>query len=110
MDEGFFVHVYKIVEKIPKGKVATYGQIATILGEPRSARIVGYAMSSVPNDCKLNSHRVVNREGNLAPEHIFGKGVQYALLKKEGVKFLKDGKVNMKESKWDGSVILANSE
>lgn len=105
MGEGFFKDVYKIVEKIPEGKVATYGQIASILGKPRSARIVGYAMNGAPDDCKF-CHRVVKKEGVLSPEAVFGKGVQKALLEREGVKFMKDGRIDMKESQWDGSTVL----
>ena len=102
MDKGFFKSIYEIVKKIPKGKVATYGQIAAMLGSPRSARIVGYAMSSAPSDFNLNCHRVVNKKGELSSEDIFGPGVQRALLVQEGVKFLKDGTIDMNISKWNG--------
>lgn len=105
MDKGFFKNVYKIVKQIPKGKVATYGQIALLMGSPRSARIVGYAMNCAPSGENLNCHRVVNKKGELCNEDIFGKGVQRALLIKEGVKFLEDGTIDMKLCMWDGSVI-----
>lgn len=99
--EGFFQSVYKIVEKIPAGSVATYGQIAMMLGRPRGARMVGWAMASVPRGLKLPCHRVVNQKGALSPDHIFGgPGRQRALLEDEGVTFDQSGKINMKIHLW----------
>ena len=94
-NSGFFDEVYRIVQTIPEGTVMTYGMIAVMLGYPRAARIVGYAMHSAPQD--LPCHRVVNREGRLSPDAIFGEGNQRYLLESEGVTFLPDGRINMEQ-------------
>ncbi|MFZ5968104.1 MAG: MGMT family protein [Bacillota bacterium] len=97
---NFFEKVYEIAARIPEGKVATYGQIAAILGNPRAARTVGWAMGSAPSDRCLPCHRVVNRQGCLSPPSVFGEGVQRILLESEGVTFLKNGCINMKKHLW----------
>lgn len=102
-----FEKVYEIVAMIPKGKVATYGQIATLLGHPRSARVVGWAMRSAPDDLVLPCHRVVNQSGFLAPHYAFGsQSVQRALLEDEGITFLKSGAIDMKKHLWHPDVLL----
>ena len=99
--EGFFQKVYGLVSQIPSGKVATYGQIAEILGQSRNARIVGWAMKAAPEELKLPCHRVVNKQGELAPNYVFeDKSVQRAILEYEGITFLKDGRINMKKHLW----------
>lgn len=82
--------VYEIVKKIPKGKVTTYGELARILGSPRFSRQVGWALHANTSS-KVPCHRVVNREGRLAPNFAFdGWKEQKRRLMNEGVKF-KDG-------------------
>ncbi|MDR2527736.1 MAG: MGMT family protein [Synergistaceae bacterium] len=97
---NFYDKVYAIVARIPKGKVASYGQVASWAGSWRASRAVGYALFHPPLD--LPCHRVVYRDGSLTAESVFGPGVQRRLLEKEGVRFTSDGRVNMKESAWDG--------
>ncbi|MBR9648632.1 MGMT family protein [Clostridium tyrobutyricum] len=98
MSKDFFKRVYNIVSKIPKGKIATYGQIAFMLGEPRSARVVGWALRKVPDDMNIPCHRVVNKSGEL-----FGSSdIQRYLLKSEGIVFKKDGRINIEKYLWDG--------
>ncbi|MDE5616198.1 MAG: MGMT family protein [Clostridia bacterium] len=83
---SFYDEVYSVVVLIPKGKVATYGQIARILGSPRASRAVGYALHSNPSPGIIPCHRVVNRLGRLAPAFAFGgEEVQAELLASEGV-------------------------
>jgi methylated-DNA-protein-cysteine methyltransferase related protein len=107
--EGFFERVYEVVSQIPSGKVATYGQIAALLGESRSARIVGWAMKAAPEEMKLPCHRVVNKLGELAPDYAFGhKTVQRTILKSEGITFLSDGKINMKKHLWQETSLIKN--
>ena len=102
--EGFFQRVYVLVAQIPRGKVATYGQIAALLGQSRNARVVGWAMKAVPENLKLPCHRVVNKFGELSPNYAFGdKSVQRGILEYEGITFLKDGKINMKKHLWNGT-------
>ena len=93
-ENSFFKEVYKIVAQIPHGKVMSYGQIARELGSPRGARMVGWAMRVCPEG--LPWQRVVKADGSIT-------GGMYAemrreLLEAEGVYFLLDGRVNMKES------------
>ncbi|MDL2233314.1 methylated-DNA--[protein]-cysteine S-methyltransferase [Ruminococcaceae bacterium OttesenSCG-928-L11] len=100
---SFYQRVYAIVEKIPVGTVATYGQIALLAGSPRAARQVGYAMSGASSQWGLPCHRVVNRLGEMAPEHAFGdRGYQRMLLEMEGITFLPDGRIDLKKHLWNG--------
>ena len=97
---NFYDQVYAIVARIPKGKVASYGQVASWAGSWRASRAVGYALFRPP--LGLPCHRVVYRDGSLTAEPVFGPGVQRQLLEKEGVRFTSDGRVDMKECAWDG--------
>ncbi len=82
----FFEKVYEAVKAIPKGKVATYGQIAYAVGSPRAARQVGWALHVNPEPGIIPCHRVVNRFGRMAPAFAFGgEEVQASLLREEGV-------------------------
>ena len=93
--KGFFEEVYQIVSNIPEGSVMTYGMIAAMLGRPKAARIVGYAMHDAPKERQLPCHRVVSKDGTLSSEEIFGVGLQRRLLEQEGVTFQEDGRINM---------------
>lgn len=96
-----FENIYSIVAKIPVGKVATYGQIAVLAGMSNGARTVGWAMRAVPENRKLPCHRVVNKAGKLAPEHVFGgQDIQRSLLEAEGVSFRLDGTIDMDSQLW----------
>lgn len=99
--EGFFDRVYNIVKEIPKGKVATYGQIAKLLGAPKFSQIVGFALHANPDNSTIPCHRVVNRFGELSNSFAFGgKAEQQKLLVQEGVEFTKQGNVDMKKCQW----------
>ena len=94
----FFTQVYEVVAGIPHGRVMTYGQISKLLQSPYSAKIVGYAMSSAPRELNLPCHRVLNRLGESAPGAAFGgPGNQRRMLEAEGVPFLPDGRVDLKQ-------------
>ncbi len=83
--EGFFEQVYKVVEKIPHGRVTSYGAIAKYLGAPGSARMVGWAMNA-SKKAEVPAHRVVNRNGLLSGKHHFkGTHLMQQLLESEGV-------------------------
>lgn len=91
-----FEKIYMVVRSIPKGKVATYGQVALLAGNPRWARVVGYALHNNPDPSTIPCHRVVNREGKVAGGFVFGGGdVQRQLLEGEGVVFQKDGTIDL---------------
>jgi methylated-DNA-protein-cysteine methyltransferase-like protein len=97
----FHALIYDIVSRIPKGQVATYGQIAFLAGSPRASRIVGYAMSRAPSERNLPCHRVVNREGRMAPGHVFGgQELQRSLLEQEGITFKINGCIDMEQHLW----------
>lgn len=93
---GVFERIYNVVSAIPKGKVATYGQVAMLAGNPRWARVVGYALHNNPKPGVIPCHRVVNREGRVAEAFAFGGGnMQRELLEAEGIIFEKDGTVDL---------------
>lgn len=94
--------IYKTVMKIPYGKVATYGQIATICGNPYYARAVGNALHKNPNPQKIPCYRVVNSKGKLTENFAFGGlKVQSDLLISEGIEVI-DGRVNLEKYQWRG--------
>lgn len=99
--DGFFKRVYQVVAQIPAGKVATFGQIAALIGEPRSARVVGWAMHDAPKELGLPCHRVVNKAGSMGPGYIFGPGEQRMLLESEGVTFKANGCIDMQKHLWE---------
>ncbi|TGM37992.1 MGMT family protein [Leptospira biflexa] len=87
---NFYESVYAVVKKIPKGKVTTYGHIALLLGNPRAARAVGYALNSLKKDreSKIPWQRVINREGRISFKgDSFRADLQKKILQTEGVFF-----------------------
>lgn len=103
--EGFFERVYEVVEQIPEGMVATYGQVAKLVGEPRKARYVGYALHSNPRPGVVPCHRVVFADGRLTDGFAFGgPEAQRALLEAEGVAFLDEHRVDLSVSRWPAGV------
>lgn len=102
MQNGFFEKVYEVVKQIPVGKVATYGQIARLCGNKRMSRQVGWALHVNPEPYVVPCHRVVNREGRLAPAFAFGGiDVQKQLLVSEGVSFVDDATVDIAKHLWN---------
>ena len=96
-----FEQIYQVVRQIPAGKVATYGQIARLAGNPRWARVVGYALHVNPNPGTIPCHRVVNKQGRTSPAFAFGGGdVQRNLLENEGVGFTPQGVVDLERYQW----------
>jgi methylated-DNA-protein-cysteine methyltransferase-like protein len=94
--------VYAIVASVPAGRVITYGAIAHLLGDPRKAREVGWAMAATPDQTPpVPAHRVINARGELSGGPAFGGyAVQRALLEAEGVQFLADGRVDLDRFLW----------
>lgn len=96
-----FDMIYEVVRKIPKGQVATYGQVAALAGNKRWARVVGYALHDCPDPVGIPWHRVVKQDGSPAFDSAGGgSNLQKELLESEGVRF-KGGKVIMKDYRWD---------
>ena len=97
---GFFQCVYAYVGRVPAGRVVTYGQVAAAIGAPRCARQVGWALHVNPMPGVIPCHRVVNREGRLAPAFAFGgTEAQAHLLEEEGVP-VTDGYVDLETYRW----------
>ena len=93
---SFYDRVYEKVREIPRGRVATYGGIALALGSPRASRAVGYALHCNPSPGVIPCHRVVNREGRLAPAFAFGgTDEQRRLLEGAGVAVSEEGIVDL---------------
>ena len=106
---SFFADVYDVVRQIPKGRVTTYGAIATYTGTKLSARVVGWAMNAahvaVP---KVPAHRVVNRNGILTGKfHFATPTLMEELLKKEKIEVVEDKIINFKILFWDPLLELA---
>jgi len=96
MSKPFSKQVYEIVEKIPYGQVLSYGDIARLLGNPRAARQVGWAMRNCPDD--LPWQRVVLADGTIAGGDF--AELRKQLLVEEGVPFLSNGRVDIKACRW----------
>lgn len=99
MQELTQARLFQVIHTIPKGRVATYGQVAELAGLPRAARLVGNTLKNLPRNSKLPWHRVINASGKISlPMDGNGK-VQKQRLEKEGVVFLK-GKINLNHYLW----------
>jgi len=91
-----FEKIYEVVKNIPEGKVATYGQVAMLAGNPRWARVVGYALHVNPDPSIIPCHRVVNRDGMVAESFVFGGSkIQRQRLEAEGIVFKPDGSIDL---------------
>lgn len=97
LDKQLIYEILAVVDEIPEGKVATYGQIAKLIGRDKHARLVGRVLSMAEYYGKYPCHRVVNRAGRTAP----GWFEQVALLEAEGVKMKKENHVDMKHYQWE---------
>ena len=101
MQKSTYERIYDVVKQIPKGKVATYGQVAALAGNKRWSRVVGYALHVNPDPDNIPCYRVVNRLGEVSKAFAFGgENRQIELLENEGVKFI-DGRVDMKTYQWN---------
>lgn len=101
MATEFAKRVQQVVGQIPRGRVASYGQVAALAGNPRGARGVGFILHNPALPAGLPCHRVIFRDGSLCAGEIFGgPGRQRQLLEEEGVRFLPDGRVDLAASSW----------
>lgn len=96
-DERLIYEILSAVEEIPAGRVATYGQIAAMIGREKNARLVGRVLRFSESWGSYPCHRVVNHAGRLAP----GFPEQRELLESEGVPFLPDGRVDLLACRWE---------
>ena len=105
MEPSFFERVYRVVKRIPRGKVASYGQIAALLGQPRAARTVGWALSSLSAEqaAVVPWQRVINHAGRISISRAdLSADVQRSLLEAEGVVFDETGHVDWRRFRWAG--------
>ncbi len=94
--------IWAMVERIPEGHVATYGQIASLVGRPGHARQVGYALHNLPQGSDVPWHRVINAQGRVSPRASPGwDGLQTMLLIEEGVRFGDDGRIDLERYRWE---------
>lgn len=100
MEKNSYEKIYEVVKQIPKGTVATYGQVAELAGNRRWARVVGYALHVNPDPEGIPCYRVVNREGRLSDAFAFG-GVnqQKVLLEADGIEVV-DNHVDLSIYQW----------
>jgi methylated-DNA-protein-cysteine methyltransferase-like protein len=101
MPLSFPQRIYRLVARIPRGRVATYGQLARLAGFPRRARQVGYALAALPNGTVLPWQRVINAKGEVSRRRRFGAELtQRMLLEREGVRFDGRGRVALSRFQW----------
>jgi len=94
-------NIYRVVRRIPRGKVATYGQIAVLAGIPRQARQVGYALHALPRGSDVPWQRVINGKGEVSERSMPGlEAMQRAVLESEGVVFDTCGRVDLARYQW----------
>ena len=97
LDDALTYEILSVVDEIPYGKVASYGQIARLIGREKNARLVGRVLHFAEYYGQYPCHRVVNHAGRPAPSF----PEQESLLREEGVEFLPNGRVNMKLFQWE---------
>jgi methylated-DNA-protein-cysteine methyltransferase-like protein len=100
MTKSFHQRAIEVIKRIPRGKVATYGQIAAYAGSNRASRQVAYILHSSSRKENLPWHRVVNSKGGISLKPGSGYGLQKELLEKEGIVFKKDDCIDLKRFLW----------
>ena len=97
-----YQQIYDLVARIPAGRVATYGQIARLLGMPNHARQIGYALFRVAPDSMVPWHRVVNAKGEVSYSQVRNGSdyLQRELLEDEGIEFKPNGKLDLNQYRW----------
>lgn len=103
-EKNSYQRIYEVVKQIPKGSVASYGQIAALAGNRRWSRVVGYALHVNPDPGTIPCHRVVTKEGKVSAAFAFGGGNrQIELLREEGIQ-IEEGKIDMRKYQWSRQV------
>jgi methylated-DNA-protein-cysteine methyltransferase-like protein len=103
MAESFYDDVYRMVRRIPRGRVTTYGHVAALCGKPRAARTVGWALHALPEGTRVPWHRVINAHGGISISKVgIPAELQRALLEAEGVEFDLRGNVDLDRWGWIG--------
>jgi methylated-DNA-protein-cysteine methyltransferase related protein len=95
--------VHALVRRVPAGRATSYGAIAAYLGNPRAARGVGWALAALSPDTEVPWWRVVNRNGEISIKGSPGlPALQRTLLKEDGVRFRRDGSIDLRKYGWEG--------
>jgi methylated-DNA-protein-cysteine methyltransferase-like protein len=101
LENGSHARIHAVVRRIPRGRVATYGQVALLAGLARQARLVGYALHALPGRSDVPWQRVVNARGAVSPRREPGwDALQRALLEREGVRFDARGRIDLVRQGW----------
>ena len=105
-DIQFIQAVHQLVSLVPYGKVASYGQIARLIGYPNHARHVGKALAKLPQESNIPWHRIVNAKGEVSPRSQWGANAgnefaQRIMLEEEGIEFSPQGRIYLKQFLWD---------
>jgi methylated-DNA-protein-cysteine methyltransferase-like protein len=99
--EELFSRFYEAIRQVPRGRVATYGQIAATAGLPRHARFVGRALRSLPERSDVPWHRIVNAAGQVSRRPSDSDQLQRFLLEGEGIEFDRAGRISLEEFRWE---------
>ena len=100
-----YQRIYAVVRRIPRGRVATYGQVAALAGLAGHARQVGYALHSLPQGTTVPWHRVINARGEVSRRSVPGPELsQRMLLEREGVRFGPGGRISLEKFRWNPRV------
>ncbi len=100
---NFCAEVARVVRRVPRGRVVTYGQVALITGWPGRARMVGWALRILPEASQVPWHRVLNARGAISARGIpLAEDIQRQLLLREGVRFNDSGRVDLERYRWNG--------
>jgi methylated-DNA-protein-cysteine methyltransferase-like protein len=103
VERRFFGEVMRVVSQVPRGRVVTYGQVARMAGRAGAARMVGWALHSLPEGAGIPWHRVINAGGGISPRGLgLEEDIQRRLLEREGVRFRDSGRVDLERYRWDG--------
>ncbi len=104
--------IYAVVRQIPTGCVATYGDVAALAGLPGHARLVGYALHALPEDNDVPWQRVINAQGllSLGRAYVGGEIRQRRALEAEGIVFAENGRINLKQFRWQPEPFLFDQD
>ena len=98
---GSYARIYRVVRRIPRGRIATYGQVAGLAGLGGHARQVGYAMHAIPDDANVPWQRVINAKGEVSPRSEPGpERLQRSMLEEEGLVFDANGRIDLGRYQW----------
>lgn len=96
----FKTRVIELIKSVPRGRVATYGQIARMAGHPRGARLVSYILHSLSEKYDLPWHRIVNRKGGISLKPGYGCELQRTMLEGEGIRFKPSDGIDLAKYGW----------